>query len=470
MKPFGFAQAAALAAAVLAGALSLVLPGAASAQPAQHAPPQHPPPPMTAAQHTAGMAAAPAFIAASHLPCTLADARLIGTNGTGANMQTFYEVACTGNFGFVVSVKPAPQPLQAFTCVEMNASPSLPLHCTLPGNVNANAPLAAYIQKAGVPCTVGGVRSIGQTATNTLFELRCTEGMGYVLTMSAPPSPDNPVQMSPCLAFSESDARNCTLSDRASMLHGIDPIWAHAPNACPIRDRRYVLTTTTNANFYEIACQDPNAGFMMEVSPAGAFVRAIPCASADFVGGGCTLTNGRQAHNEQAGLYTTLATRAHFDCQVNQYAPLPGPPGQDIIEMKCSNRPDGAIGIFPTGAGATAEVIPCAHALVANYRCTFTSEAQQYPLLTADLHANGRPSCDVAGMHFIGTTADHKSYMEVSCADGLGGYMIEYARSPQIHVTQVLACNFAAGIGGGCTLPTNVAALHHAPAAPAAHH
>jgi hypothetical protein len=210
---------------------------------------------------------------------------------------------------------------------------------------------------------------------------------------------------------------------------------------------------------------------MLEVNAARHVVRTIPCAAADFVQGGCTLTNAREAQTAQSALYTRLATAAGFNCQVQQYAPLPiTRAGQDIVEMKCANRPDGAIGVFPTSAaGGQAQIIPCAYALIAHFRCSFTADALQYPTLTADLRSTNHPSCVVSAMRYIGETADHKHYVEVACADGLAGYIIEYTPPPTIHATTATGCAFARGIGGGCTLPANAAAMRSsAPAAPAA--
>ena len=468
MKPVGFGLAAAAMVAVLAGALTLGAPSSVQAQPRPARPAGAPPvaPPVTPAARTAGMTAAPAIIAASRLPCTLADARLIGTNGRGPEQQSFFELACTGGLGFVVAVKPNQPtlPPQAFTCIETAAQPNPatgvnPLHCVLPGNADQNAALQPFMQKAGATCGVSRYRAIGQTSTNTIIEVQCSEGTGYIVTMSVPPAATNPVVMVPCLAFDGTGNVNCQLSDRAALLANIDTLNSRSDRHCPVRDRRYVLTTRTGATFYEIACQD-NSGYMLEVAATGAVTRTVPCATADYVNGGCTLTDARAAQTAEAGLYTGLATRAGFNCQVQRYAPLnTAVRGQDTVELQCSNRPDGAIGIFPVAAGQAAEIIPCGHALVAIMRCSFTPEANQYPVLTADLQALGRNSCAVSALRAAGVSqAEGKTYIEVACADGLLGYIIEFQRRPQIRATLAIACTLASGINGGCQLPGNVAA------------
>ncbi len=433
-------------------------------------------PPVTADARKKGMAAAPALITGAGLPCTLADARMIGAgketlpDGKKINVA-YFEIACTNALGYVVATREGSPKPSAFTCVEAgspaaNGQPS-PLRCILPGNQNVNANLQTFVAKANLPCTVSNVRPIGQTPTQTLFELACSEGNGYILTTTAPPNVDQPAQFTTCLAYDGTGNVFCTLTDRASGLLALDQFVPRSDRAtCQVKDRRYVLSTRTGSNYYEFACND-GKGFIMEVDAQNAVKRTIDCATADFVGGGCTLTNAREAQSEQAGVYTGLATRAGYNCQVEKYAPLPAQTrGVDVVEMKCSNRTDGAIGRFPlTGAP---EIIDCAHAPIANYRCVFTEPSAAMPSLTNDLKSFNRNSCAVSESRFVGATADGKSYMEVACADGMQGYFIEYTRGPPITVTNVIVCSQARGIGGGCKLPSNVAAGRPgAPAAPA---
>src|SRR6185437_9673953 len=109
--------------------------------------------------------------------------------------------------------------------------------------------------------------------------------------------------------------------------------------------RRYVLTTTTGSNFYEVAC-DNGRGYMIEENGKGELARMVDCSKADFVGGGCTLTDSRAAETEQAALYSKLATKSGFNCDVAKYAVLPTTGPKEIIELQCKNRPDGGIGVF----------------------------------------------------------------------------------------------------------------------------
>ena len=49
---------------------------------------------------------------------------------------------------------------------------------------------------------------------------------------------------------------------------------------------------------------------------------------------------------EQAGLYSRLATKAGFACTVGKYAMFPSKAREEVVELQCSNRPDGGVAVF----------------------------------------------------------------------------------------------------------------------------
>jgi hypothetical protein len=177
---------------------------------------------------------------------------------------------------------------------------------------------------------------------------------------------------------------------------------------------------------------------------------------ADGIGGGCTLTNSREAQTEQAGLYTRLAHNAGFACDVSKYGPIPAnvAPGHEVVELACSNRPDGGIGVFPASTAEKALIYNCAVSELAGFRCSFTKPDAAYPLLTADLKALGKTSCVVSGERLLGTTPDKMGYVEVACADGNPGYIVSYSLATMT-AKEATACPFAKDIAGGCKMPEN---------------
>lgn len=407
-----------------------------------------------------GMAEAPAFAQAAGVTCQVADARFIGKaeDKKAKTSTSFYEVDCDQGLGYVLQVvSTAPKP-NAFSCIETaqpgpDGKPST-LACQLPGNADPKADLAPLLQKAGVACTVEKARAIGQSPNNTFFEVGCQGGQGFVIQAGAPAMATAPVSATNCLLYDAADSNiKCELSDSASRLAVVDTLASQANVGCTVKDKRYVLTTKEGDNYFEVACAD-GKGYMLKASTAGKFGQAIECAKADFVGGGCTLTDARAAQTEQAELYTKLAKASGFDCTVGKYAPLPSPAGKDVVELQCTNRPDGAIGLFAAQA-ANSVVYDCAHAQVAGYRCVLTKSDDASKYLTADLKKFGKSTCEVKSSRVLGKTAKGTAFIEVNCTDGLAGYLIEYTIEPKVTATGVTGCAFAKGVAGGCKLPGN---------------
>lgn len=398
-----------------------------------------------------GMAEAPPLVQAAGLACNVTDARWVGEDKKQG--MTVYEVACQEGLGFaLVNKTDQPQPL-AYTCLE-TARPTADgapnsLKCELPANADPVSGLAAYVAKTGTPCVVDKGRAIGQGQKNAYFEVACKSGAGYILVTSSPPNPAGDVQMNTCLAYEPGGNLYCELTDRAAQLAPVDALVAKAGKSCTVNDRRYVLTSKEGSNYYEVSCVG-GTGWMVQESATGQLERILDCGSADFVGGGCTLTDARAAQTEQAALYSRLATNAGFPCQVERYAPLPTTGAKEVIELECKDRPDGGIGIFTASGG---KVYNCVLAELEGYRCSFTKKELVYPTLTASLRSLGKSTCTVSEARTMGKTPD-EGFVEVACADGLPGWVLGYPSGSETP-KEVLSCLQAASIGGGCKLPTN---------------
>jgi hypothetical protein len=229
---------------------------------------------------------------------------------------------------------------------------------------------------------------------------------------------------------------------------------AQTGKPCVIKDRGFIGMAASGVTYFEAACQD-GKGYVVQQSPGGAPAKAIDCVNADAIAGGCKLTDTRQAKTEQNSLYSQLAKKAGFDCTVSGYAPFAETmPGKEIVELTCSNRPDGAVAVFPVSGGGAGVVYDCAHSELMAFRCSLTKPTAAYAKLTADLRTLGKATCVVSESRVVGVTNDKRGYIEVGCADGLPGYMIEYTMSP-LAPKSTLVCAEAQGISGGCTLPHN---------------
>jgi hypothetical protein len=416
-----------------------------------------------AAARKAGMEKAPDIIAKAGIGCTVTDARFVGQSDSkkdGAKVTTaFFEVACSEGLGFIVQTMSDGSTPQTFDCVATAASVVGPdgkaknnsLSCALPGNANPQAGLQPMVAKTGKTCPIAKARYIGQSTTSVYYELACQSGAGMVLTASLPAKADRTITSMNCATFEQS-GRKCELSTPEQNMAPIKALSTKAAKGCEPSDLRYVLSTVDGSDYYEIACKT-GEGYMMQVK-GDDLAKTIKCAEASFVGGGCTLTDAREAETQQAGLYTNLAKKAGFNCDVAKYAAFPVQGNdKEVIELACKNREDGGVAIFPTAAGAKAQVLNCARAPLAGYRCSFSKAEAAYPILTAALKAKGKSSCTVSNARAIGR-AETSEFLEVACSDGLPGWVLEYAVATD-ETKSVLSCTQAKSIGDGCKLPGN---------------
>ena len=447
MRPIGIGLAVTLMLSVFAPS-AVMAPALAASTPAA--------PTITKDQRTKGMAAAPGLVTLAGLDCQVADARLIGetTDPKTKAKASFYELACTGNEGLIVQ-KLADNTTQVFTCLETasqvgaDGKPSS-LVCLLPGNADSKAPLSAYVTKAGVSCQIDKARGLGHSPTNTYFEVACQGGGGYVIVTSAPPSPAKDVTANPCVMYDPTGNVHCELSDRAAQLAVADRLIGASGKPCTVADRRYVGMSNAKETLFEVKCSE-GKGYVVIQTQAGALSRTVDCVNSDL----CELTDARAAKTEQNNLYTSLAKKAGFTCDVTKYAPFPtAAPGTEAVELVCGNRPDGAVAVFGATAADSA-VYDCAHSELMRYRCSLTKPELAYPKLTAELKALGKDSCTVSNARTVGVTADQRGFIEVACSDGLQGYMLEFTMKPLTPKTPIV-CSEAKGINGGCRLPGNV--------------
>jgi hypothetical protein len=445
----------------LAAALMAVLIAPAAASAATTTPPK--PPPLDPAKHAQGMKDAPGVITASGVDCQLADARFIGesTDPKTKLASKYYELACKGSEGFIVAVpdKPGPLPL-IFTCLEAAANPTVA--CQLPGNADPKAGLQPLLTKYKPSCTLTDARALGQTADRktTVFEVACQGGPGYIIDASFPVSASQPATFNPCFAFPPDAANKCTLTDAAAQTAFMTTLVSKIGKPCTMTNNRYVGSTNAGSSYFEVACQE-GKGYIFEQKPDGSIGQVADCAVADsVVSGGCTLTNARAAQTEQADLYTHLAQKAGFDCTVAKYFPFDSAPAgyAEVVELACSNRPDGGVLLSPRDTAQPSVFYDCAHSELVGFRCTFTKPDAALASLTKDLVSLHKTSCQVSGERVIGVAQDTGlGYVEVACADGNPGYIVSFD-TKTMAAKDATACPFAKDIAGGCTMPQN---QHH---------
>jgi hypothetical protein len=434
---------------VIAAATFVAAITVASASFAQTAPAG--PPPITPEAKAAGMKAAPALITAGHLPCTLSDARAMGNaKGPKGEPVVLIEVACKEGMGYVISQAAKEAPI-TYDC--LMADTPLPdgkpstIMCRLPGNANPVPGMQAVVSQTGRTCTVEKAKYLGQTTDKRLYEIGCSSGMGLVLEV--PLAGGTPVANN-CMAYGVG-AVKCTLTTTDQQMAEANTL-AAASGKCTVAKDRYMLSTPDESDYFEVACSD-GKGYVLHADKSGALAEVIPCAQAYQIGNGCNLTDSRQAQTQEAALYSGLAKSAGFDCSVSKYALFPqSDTTKDIVEMACSNRPDGGVGVFPAkGAG---QVYDCLRAQDEGFKCTFTPESAVYPRLNDTLRAAGKGSCVVSNARPFAHGDDGSDYIEVGCADGGSGWVMIYpAGSPS--PKQMINCAQASNLNGGCQLSGN---------------
>jgi hypothetical protein len=399
--------------------------------------------------------AVPPLLQAKGIPCTPTATRFIdkGTLQDGAE-ASFYEVACQDSLGVVLVSRNKEPKVQAEDCLfaskpTADGKPSK-LTCKLPDNVNVPALLSKSLVKFGRDCTVDKFRGIGDTPTLALAEVACQGGAGYI--MMYPMAAGAEGAANPCLGYDDLQGAQlkCELTTPEQRSARVQELTTAGGKPCTVKGHRFVGTTPDHSDYVEVACNE-GKGYVIEADAAGKFKSETDCAMAQ-ISGGCTLTDSRAAQTEQNGVYTKLAKKAGFDCAVSKYAAFSvDKPGVDVVELQCGNRKDGAVGIFP--ASGPAEVYDCIRSQTQGYHCSFTNEADVYPILYAQLKAKGKSSCVVNGARGIGRTKEGEDFVEVACADGGPGWVLDYPPNASQPGT-LMNCAQAASVGG-CKLPTN---------------
>jgi hypothetical protein len=419
-----------------------------------------PPPPgapaITPDDLAAGMKAAPALVAAANIPCTVTAARMAGSGVTADKAQaTFYEVACQQGMGYIiVSKAKVPAPI-VFDCLMM-AKPGPDgkvgaLVCRLPANLNPGSGLQARVTQSGRACTVQNARFIDQTTDGKdLYEVACADGTGLILEVAAT-APAAPVANN-CLAYPPGSAIQCTLTTPAQEIAPVAAL-AASSGKCTMTKDRYMLSTVDGSDYYEVACTS-SKGYVLHADKTGKLAETIPCAQAYEIGGGCTLTDARQAETQQDSVYTGLAKQAGFDCQVSKYGLFgQSDATKDIVELACGNRPDGGVGLFP--AHGAAIVYDCLRSQVEGFKCTYTPVEAAYPHLSDQLRSLGKGSCVVSAGRPFARGDDGSDFVEVACADGGPGWVMVYPPNAA-KASELRNCNEVANVEGGCQLPTNM--------------
>ena len=396
-----------------------------------------------------GAKEAPAAVQKAGLACTVTDAAFIGSSNGKDGSQNVYEVACQQGMGYVVM---SGKTTKAYDCLATAEQKTLA--CRLPENADSKQGLKPIIAASGVTCTPTGARYLGANPTTTVYEVACQEGPGFILQAPVPGGTTTATVAIPCIQAPAN--MTCTLTTKAQNEAYLTALVAKSGRTCQVSGSRYMGTESgSGVAYYEVGC-GAQPGFVIGATKAGGFDHVLTCGQAQNLAGGCTLTSAAAVAGQQTADYTRMAHAAGFDCDVSKYREIGRDPDHDdVVELACSNRPDGAVALFPGSPSGHARVLDCIRGAEfgPTAACQLTSAQPIYPKYTAVLATKGYKTCQVSGARYIGRNGGG-DFVELACADGKPGFVVQLG--PSYLAKDVMTCGQAKEAAMACQLSTNV--------------
>ncbi len=465
MRSIAFGLAAALLVAAFSPAAALAAEGARPAAPKASAPkPANPK--EEAKKHDQGKAETPPLIQQTGINCTLSDAYFVGegtTNGADGKpgaKEKIYEVACQEGLGYMI-LAPAGATPMAYDCLAMSVNkpksgPPNPggIYCKLVDNDNPLKGIGAIVAKAGVTCSVAQGHYVGssQDGKTDVYEVACADGTANII-QSPRVGSTLPLVAGNCI-FERPDA--CPeFMPKAKMLTALGGYAAPAARDCQVTDARFMGTIASNKNsYFELACAADKPGFVLQLDANSKYVATFDCARASTIAGGCTLSAAAAAQTDDNAIYAKLAREIGYACAVKGYKSIGINPasGREVVELSCSDHPDGAITMLPVDKGQTGEFFNCVRAEGKALKCVLTEPPATYSRITTEVAAAGK-TCQVTNARSMGSLEGGKGddVIEIACAAG-NGFVVEYGKEGVETVKGVTPCALARGIGDGCKL------------------
>ncbi len=388
---------------------------------------------------------APAIMQAAGVVCTPTEARAISKTKTADGKDAIaYETACQEGLGYITIAPTDGTAGQAFDCIASDAANEArkakgekeAVTCTLPGNADKMRQAAGLAKRAGLTCQPSNIVYVGTSATTKMarYEIACPNTAGYVVDVLPVPA-GGTVRAADCLRAS---GYSCTLTSAEARNQVIGQMMAGQPNACPVAQYRFLGQSDTGTEYVEIACQD-KTGFVL-ATKEGKFERTIPCAMATRLAGGCTLTTFSAVDYAQKAREAGVLCAAEDSRLIGKDAQ-----GREVIELKCTGRPEGVVAFVP--ASGKAEQMDC---LRAQWRsqisCQWSKPQDAYSKVSAGLAAKGGlgKNCAVKDVASRGVSAANPttSVVEIACQDGKG-YIAELTSSYSIG--SIYTCASVAG-------------------------
>ncbi|MDP1913974.1 hypothetical protein [Brevundimonas sp.] len=226
---------------------------------------------------------------AAGLSCQVTEA---SNPGVTAEQTPIYEAACADGPGYILI---ASTPPQAFNCLELagtaatarlrDPAADVGQQCLLPANQNGLAIIGGWARGAGVACAIDEAVAIGKSdADNIVYEIGCAGADGYWLEQIA-----DGWDLKDCLRVASTGGA-CRFTTAQEQADGFEArLVGTDAAACDVTGVR-LMGQNANGRFYEAKCAAEGQGFIARVNAEGATQQIYPCATAQRIGGGCTLT------------------------------------------------------------------------------------------------------------------------------------------------------------------------------------
>ena len=233
------------------------------------------------------MAAAQRQLESAGIECQVQEAINPGVAGDAQ----VYEVACLDAPGYILV---ASEPPQTFNCLELAGSAYVSQiedpeadtgqQCSLPANQNGLELIGGWAREAGVTCRLDEALAIGKTSGGeTVYEVGCDGVDGYHLDKTA-----EGWRAQDCLLvvagqgvcrFTTPDEQKATVQAKLAGTEAAD---------CAVEQFR-LMGQNDNGRFFEVKCAAAGEGYVARIKDDVA-QQIYSCATAQNIGGGCTLT------------------------------------------------------------------------------------------------------------------------------------------------------------------------------------
>lgn len=312
----------------------------------------------------------------------------------------------------------------------------------------------ALLQAAGSQCKVADAYYVGQgdgkttegkTVKQTVYEVACQVGMGYVVISEAgKPKPT----LYDCLSALGGNLK-CQLPGNADPKQGLATYVQAAGRTCAISDARYIGTTPDGTTYYEVACGSA-LGFRMGVPASGAAPAVNDCLQVLGSQNACTL----QDKGAVLAAFAPTVAPAGKTCQISdaRFIGASAKTGEQYIEVGCGASP-GYVAVLDS-AGKYKSAIDCGKANFADGGCRFTdttvAQSQETGAYTRLSQKAGFP-CDVAKYRFIGTDAQNREVVELACKNRPDGAVAVFAETGKSDIYDCVRAG-ALGASAECKL------------------